>query len=249
MTTIYIAEHHHQLLELWREQNASSLRILHLDFHCDMRGLMINRRLQRSYRIWDYLPEVDEGNFLTHAIHEGHVRSVRWVHDEPGGRQLDVGTVKYETDLTALPYRLLNAVKGNNGIHIAYKEIQYREWTGLEDGEVLDIDWDFFASLKYPADTIGKRVDLFFKRKFDFIPEEIYVCYSSQYCHPSREEFGSFIERLEKRFNSKTMQLRTLSETGMERSFCKKMIPLPLVRLLRSLYHRAVRQLRNRGIY
>ncbi len=94
MSKIYVLESHDQLLDFWREKDASLLSVLHLDFHCDMRGLLINRKKERAYRIRDIKSGVDQGNFLTYAILEERVKSIRWVHDIPGGRCADVGTVK-----------------------------------------------------------------------------------------------------------------------------------------------------------
>ena len=41
MSVIYTMERHHELLRLWREQEKTGLRIVHLDFHCDMRGMFV----------------------------------------------------------------------------------------------------------------------------------------------------------------------------------------------------------------
>ena len=51
MYTIYVAEHHDQLLDLWREQDARSIEPLRLDFPCDMRGLLIDRTAGQAFRI------------------------------------------------------------------------------------------------------------------------------------------------------------------------------------------------------
>ena len=164
MRKIFVVEYHDQVLELWRAEAISSKQVLHLDFHCDLRGLLINRRTQRAHRIWDRFPGVDEGNFLTHAILEGAISGVRWVHDEPGGRQHDLKTVKYESDLTAFFHRYLIAKRKEQGVPIHYEVIPNSEWTGLNPGELLDIDWDFFASKEYAIESIGQRVEAFFSR-------------------------------------------------------------------------------------
>ena len=249
MTTIYIAEEHHQLLELWREQNASALRILHLDFHCDMRGLMIDRRLQRAYRIWDYLPDVDEGNFLTHAIVEGRVKSLRWVHDEPGGRQDDIGTVKYESDLTALPYRIFNTLTGRRGFSLGYRELLSPEWIGLDKDEVMDIDWDFFASKAYLPGMIQGRVHSFLNRTFGVSPREVYLCYSPNFCHPSRELFERFVRELAQRFEARIVELEPVSERQSAGPSYKKVVPVGVISIARRIHHGIILMLRKRGIY
>ncbi len=46
MNVIYVIERHDQLLQLWRSQNIKNLRVVHVDFHCDMRGLLVDRQAQ-----------------------------------------------------------------------------------------------------------------------------------------------------------------------------------------------------------
>jgi len=249
MSTIYVMEHHDQLLRLWQTQQASSLRILHLDFHCDMRGLLVDRPRQTAFSIFDINPAVGQGNFITHAILEGRVQQVRWVHDEPGGRQHDVGTVKYESDLTAQPYRWLLALKKQRGIPIQYQVIPYRQWTGLAEGEVFDIDWDFFAATEYPIDTVQRRVDSFLARNFNQSPRQIYLCYSPDYSHPTRTQFENFVDDLAKLFKAKVERLKTDSQQPAPKPIYKKVLPAPLMRLARTLYYNINLQFRKRGIY
>lgn len=250
MCTIYVAEQHDQVLDLWRKREASSLNVLHLDFHCDMRGLLINRRDQLAYRIPDFVSQgVDEGNFLTHAILEGRVRSLRWVHDEPGGRRYDVGTVKYESDFSALPYRLLMTAGKRRGIPLDYSAIKYSDWRGLGETEFLDIDWDFFAGTEYPEDTIQSRVESFLMRGFSIVPREVYVCYSPDYCYPSRLMFERFVSDLAKGFNAGIVELPPLSETPVKMPIYKRYMPSFILRAARNTYHRAGLKLRGRGIY
>jgi hypothetical protein len=249
MSVVYAMEQHNQVLNLWRAQNSSSLSILHLDFHDDLRGLLINRRTQRAYRIWDRFPSPDQGNFLSHAIIEGRVRSVRWVHDEPGGRQYDLKTVKYESDLSGLPHRLLLRIMGRDGIPIEYEVLPCPEWTGINNGEHLDIDWDFFASREYPVNSIGDRVEAFFNKSFDTVPDQIYVCYSPEYSHPSRSQFRHFIDRLQEFFRAEVVYLEESKETNSHESLLRKHMPAPLFRFVRRVFHAAGLSLRKRGIY
>lgn len=249
MCVIYLAEEHDQILHLWRAQNAFSLRILHLDFHCDMRGLLIDRKTQRAYRIWDLNPGVGQGNFLAHAILEGRVNSIRWIHSEPGGRQYDVGTVKYESDLTALPHRWLLALRGKHGLPIHYAVMPYTGWTGLVEGEHLDIDWDFFASTAYPADTIQDRVKAFLGREFRTVPEQVTVCYSPDFSHPSQALFRSFVSDLAQIFEAEVIELQPSPDTPEKRPFYKKYVPPTLFRLARYIYYSVNLGLRKRGIY
>jgi hypothetical protein len=244
-----VAEEHDQILHLWRAQNASSLRILHLDFHCDMRGLLIDRKTQRAYRIWDLNQGVGQGNFLAHAILEGRVSSIRWVHGEPGGRRYDVGTVKYESDLTALPHRWLLALRGKRGVPIHYEVMLHTDWRGLVKGEHLDIDWDFFACTAYPADTIQGCVKAFLGREFRIVPEQVTVCYSPDFSHPSRALFQSFVGDLAQIFEAEVVELQPSPDTSATRPFYKKYVPSALFQLARCAYYSTNLGLRKRGIY
>ncbi len=249
MCVIYVVENHHHVLSLWRAQRATSLRILHLDFHCDLRGLLIDRQTQRAYRIWDRFPAVDQGNYLTHAVLEGRVEGIRWTHDQPGGRQYDIGTVKYETDLTALPHRLLLSLRGASGVPIHYDNVPYDKWTGLIGGEYLDIDWDFFACKEYPVDTIEGRVETFLDKQFYAIPEQVYVCYSPDYSHPSRILFERFVGDLAHLFKAEVVEFQPEQDSPPKKSVHKVCMPSPLVRLARHSYRRASLGIKKRGIY
>ena len=206
MNLLYVIDQHQQLLQLWRSQNATGLNIAHLDFHCDMRGLLIDREAQVAYPI-NSLERVDEGNYLTHAIMERRVQGICWTYNSPGGRQYDVGTVKYTTDLTAQPLRLFLHWKDQNGIPIRYEVMEFSEWNGLKAGDFLDIDWDFFSSKEYPIDSIGPRIEAFLMKDFKFVPHQISVCYSPGYSHPSRELFEAFVLRLAEKFQAKIVRV------------------------------------------
>ncbi|MDX1521988.1 MAG: hypothetical protein R3264_10205 [Anaerolineae bacterium] len=248
-TTIYVIEQHDQLLKLWRTQGATGLSVLHLDFHCDLRGLLINRPRQRAFRIWDRFPALDQGNFLTHAIMEGRIKRLRWVHHVPGGRQYDLGTVKYESDLSALPHRALLALRRQQGIPLAYDVMPYDEWADLTEGEVLDIDWDFFACQAYPVDTIPCRVRDFLDREFPIRPKQIYACYSPDYSHPSRPQFREFVQTLARIFEAEVITAQAVSPEKAANPRYRAYLPPSIYRLVRHLYWQAGLQLRKRGIY
>jgi hypothetical protein len=246
MCVIYTCERHDQILSLWRAQSLCSLHVLHLDFHCDMRGLLIDRKIRHAYRIWDKNQPVDSGNFLTHAILENRVQAIRWVHHAPGGRISCPKGVKYESDLTALPHRFLLILDGQCGIPIHYEVIPYQDWSGLAKGEYLDIDWDFFASLEYPANSIQERVEAFLGRQFRTVPQQVYVCYSPEYSHPSRAQYESFISDLAKILKAEVVELQFNPGSPPPLQFYKKN---ELYRVARRLYHSMVLRLRKRGIY
>lgn len=247
--TIFVIERHDQLLDIWRSQNATNLCVTHLDYHCDMRGLLIDRPAQRAYDIGDVRAGVDQGNFLAHAILEGRIQRLRWVHDVPGGRRDDFKTVKYENDLSAqfALWRLMRQRQA--GVHFAYEAMTFSEWSGLEAGEFLDIDWDVFACVEYPANTIEKRIESFLKRNFTYAPEHVSFCYSPEYSHPTRPQFEECIQRLAEMFQAKIQRFPTPSPEPERTSTYKKNIPRSLYKMLGTLHYRSNRWLRRWGIY
>lgn len=249
--TLYVIEQHDQLLDIWREEGASGLRIVHLDFHCDMRGLLVNRLSQRAYRS-SRLGAVDEGNFYTHAIMEGRVCAMHWIHDNPGGRKHDVGTIRYTEDLTAQPLRWKLALQRERGIPFEYEVTPVNEWSKRIENAFLDIDWDFFASKEYDIETIDDRVRKFFGMEIVHLPENIALCYSPRYSHPSREQFEEFVESLSLWYGSNVVRLpqpqipespslKEMSRYG--RLYCQSRY------LLRHIHYVATLWLRKRGVY
>jgi uncharacterized protein YbaR (Trm112 family) len=250
MAVIYTMERHHELLHLWRSHDAGSLRVVHLDFHCDMRGMLVDRRAGLAYRIRDHFPDLDQGNFLTHAVIDGRIAGIRWVHDEPGGRRDDIGTVKFESDLTAVPHRAMLALRKTAGIALDYQVVRARDWTGIEEGEVLDIDWDYFTCIDYPPGTIQERIDSFWQADSGVVPEETYICYSPEYAHPSRELFAGFVSDLADRFGAAivTLDPPTGGQSANRRSI-SSYVPESMYRTARSAYRRAALALKQRGVF
>lgn len=249
MCKIFVVEYHDQVLKLWQEQGLTSLDVLHLDFHCDLRGLLIDRDQQHAYRIWDRHPDLDEGNFLTHAVISGIVTGIRWVHDIPGGREYDLKSVKYKSDLTAWVHRLVFGLRSESGIPIRYEVVPETNWGGMHRGELLDIDWDFFASKEYPVDSIEERVARFFSKSFEYPPERIYVCYSPEYAHPTRELFRSFVNDLANRFHGHVVDVPSTCRSSPDASQGENRAKSALYVTARDIYHRLGLTLRKRGIY
>jgi len=253
MSILYVIEMHDQLLQLWRSQNATDLSIVHLDSHCDMRGLLINRQAQLAYPITNFM-RVDEGNFLAHAVKEGRVKSIIWAHHIPGGRQYDVGTIKYATDLTSQPLLWLFNLKGQQGISIHYDVMGFSSWSGLKDNEFLDIDWDFFASKNYPLNTIDSRVKTFLNMDFGRVPDQTSVCYSARYSHPTRDQFEMFVQRVAEKFQAKIVRMpvskstvHNLQNPG-KRSLFKRCYHW-FIYQCRHMHYEMTLWLRSKGIY
>lgn len=249
MSTLYVMERHDQLLHVWRDLNLINLRVAHLDFHCDMRGLLVDQSSGRAYSTRNGSSELDEGNFITHAILEGRVGRIRWIHDVPGGRRDDVNGIKLTSDFTARwAWRRLKS-NDEPSVPLIYEELTFPEWIDLEPDEFLDIDWDVFACKDYPVGDHQQRLEVFRQRKFSHTPKYIALCYSSDYSHDTREEFEEFIVYLRNLFNSRIVRLPPPPPRSLPISLVKTGILRPLYRATRKGYFGGLRWLRYRGIY
>lgn len=207
MTVIYVAEEHHRLYWHWKQTGARDLRLCHVDFHCDMRGLLIDRPAQRATffdpreRGW-----VDQGNFLAHAVSEGTVTGIRWLHDHIGGRQYDHGTVRYESDLRVrLSRRALGPWRP-----LSFREDSLDGWRGPAPGEHLDLDWDALANTLYTPEHAAQLQERFLQAPFDHPPEVVYFIYS--YCSSVIDDdaFEGFLERLRAKLRAEVVRLSPL---------------------------------------
>jgi len=209
---IFVIEEHHQLLELWKSLDVKKIRLIHFDFHCDMRGLLVDKQKQVAYKTTTS-KLVDEGNFITHAIFEGHIDSIHWIHPTPGGRKFDVGTVMYMTDMSMQPKRCLLTLNKHPGLPIHYQVTEFEKFDGVIGDSCIDIDWDFFAAKDFCPNSIEERVEAFFNKLQHYIPKEIYVCYSPRYSHPSREQFKDFVNRLAALVQAEIVQFTPLLQS------------------------------------
>ncbi len=139
--------------------------------------------------------------------------------------------------------------KGEAGVPLAYEVMTLSEWGGPEEGEFLDIDWDVFTSVKYATNTIDARIEAFFNAEFTCVPDQVSVCYSRQYSHPTRPEFEEFVERLAEKYQARVQRLPAPQPETERTSTYKKVIPRPIYKSLCVLYYHSNRWLRQRGIY
>jgi hypothetical protein len=206
MTELIVAEQHSQLYDLWLEREYRNLSVCHVDFHCDMRGLFIDRRRGRARFVWRHIPYIhylDPGSFLSHAVMNGIVTRLRWVHDDFGGRKYDdLWCVKYETDCSALPYRLLGEKKS---VPLTYAEQTFADWGGPQPGEQLDLDWDAIAFAGYGEKKIRRLMAEILER--DMNSDLVFVARSPEYSHVDRHLFDEFIAALERKFKVKAVHL------------------------------------------
>ncbi len=247
---LYVVEYHHQVLDVWRDQQATNLQVTHIDAHCDMRGLYMDRKAQVAFPMIGAESRLDPGNYLTHAILDGRISRLEWVYSEPGGRLYDVGTIKYESDLTAFPYRLLKRLRHTKGIPLPYRELKISEWIAESDAaQCLDIDWDALASELFSVDSIPGRVQEFMKKEMKRIPNQIFVCYSPDYSHPSREIFQAFIDDLAKKYHAQVVRIPSKDGSLNEKPFYRRYLPAGLFQFARSAYYQGWFFLKRLGIY
>jgi len=206
MTDIYVAEEHSPLYDLWVKSGAKNLSLCHVDFHCDMRGLLIDRNHGKARYVWQsdpFMNRLDSGSFLAHAVMKGLVTSIRWVHDDYGGRKFDdLYCVKYETDFTALPFLFTGS---RNWMPLIFTEQTFADWNGPQIGEYLSLDWDGIAYADYDENHIRRLMTHILE--FTFQPENIFVCSSPGYSHPDRTLFDAFITGLESKYNTRAIFL------------------------------------------
>ncbi len=214
---IYVCEHHHEVLSLWQHQNLRGIMLTHVDFHDDMRGLLVDRRRWRAYpigRLAEGNSKVDDGNFLAYAVLEGRLDRVRWLHGVKGGRAWDLGIVRYETDVFALFHRLRHALLQRQESIFRFEEICFEEWEGLTQGERLSLDWDCFASILLDRKGVNRRVKMFLDRLGLEVPPDTYIAYSPEYCHPTLEAFKELLTDLKRRFRQRIEWLSPGLERG-----------------------------------
>ena len=244
MTELYVVERHHELLHLWRRQKVKDIDLVHVDFHDDLRGLVIDHRRCKAYRKRLFglsSAPLDEGNFLMYAIEEGILNRIRWVHGPVGGRAYDLGIVKYEGDISAYPYRIAHFLRRDMEFAVDFQEILVDEWGGCDENQHLDIDWDCFAAIDLDSAGIRSRFESFMKKVGEHSPPVIYLCYSPGYVHPSQSEFLVALEQLAKRYDAEPFWLNPsfLDDAPVVRP---ETPPL-------SLGQKIISQMRRKGIY
>jgi hypothetical protein len=241
---LIIAEEHDQVYQVWLDRGDRDLRVAHIDFHCDMRGFMIDRRRKRAFRKSEHEAGfVDVGNFLGHAIMNGIVTDLRWVHDPLGGRLYDDGgVVGYETDFLAFWHAWQHQRRGDREVPIAFEELSFANWDGPRLGEQLDIDWDALASVEYSPDHTKRLIDAFLAWDFPVIPETTFLVFSPDYSQPDRDLFEAFGEQLATKFDADIVRLGVPS-SGIQ---ANSVDPGVLVRAMTAVRQRLRRHLPDR---
>ena len=228
MPKIIVAENHEQVYPVWVEHGVKGGSLTHVDFHCDMRGIMIDRKNGEAFFTSDRETTfIDRGNFLAHAIMNGMISELNWVHGPMGGRAFDIGpVVSYESDLLAPLHRRYHKQSNHSARPLKFQESLLSNWTGPKENELLDVDWDTFASVEYDATHREALIDQFFNRDFAHIPELTTLVYSPGYSDPDRSLFKNFTNRLAQRFEATVVHLpeQPLNEEGVSSSMLRRLI-------------------------
>jgi hypothetical protein len=240
LTELIVADEHSPLYDLWLSRGVRNLSVCHVDFHCDMRGLLIDRPKGKARYVWQrdpYMNRLDSGSFLAHAVMEGFVTRLRWVHDDFGGRRYDdLYCVKYETDLSAQPFLLS---RRREWVRLDFSEHTFADWGGPQPGEYLSLDWDGFAFMGYDEDHIRRLTSGFLQ--YDFQPESVFISQSPEYCHADKALFDEFVAALEKKFGTRAVRLPHKHHAPLTPS-------RPWI-FYHMIEYRILRMMRKRGIY
>lgn len=252
MAEIIIADNHEQVYPVWSERGIKGAMLTHVDFHCDMRGIMIDRKrgsaFFTSHRESTF---IDRGNFLAHAIMNGIINDLKWVHGPRGGRAFDIGpVVSYETDYLAKLHAYNHKRSGRSEVGFKFDECLLSDWQGMRNGEILDVDWDTFASVEYDAKHREELIEQFFERDFSHVPELTTLIYSPGYSDPDRSLFHKFAERLAVSFKADIINLPdvALNVEGESKSKLRKLVKQlapPQVRTIKHNFSRAWRQMES----
>jgi len=237
---LFVAEEHSQLYDLWLERKYKNIAVCHVDFHCDMRGLLIHRKHKKARYVWQrdpFMNRLDSGSFLAHAVMKGIITSLRWVHDDFGGRKYDdLYCVKYESDFTARPFLLM----GKQGwVPLTFREQTFTEWGGPQKGEHLSIDWDGIAFVDYDKSHIRRLMAEILER--EFLPASIFVCRSPEYSHPDKPLFDEFIIGLMDKFKIQAKCLPVKQHPPIT--------PSMLWKIYHQIEYRVLRLMRRVGLY
>lgn len=251
MTKIFVIDQHDQLLDIWRELNMRGIQLDHLDFHCDMRGLYVDRGACRAAWVGKEPYGVDEGNFISHAVMENRVDDVVWAHSDPGGRIYDTSGVIFENDVSYLiPWKRVrkDTFRGSFGC----KVLDLSDWLGPNSKRWLDIDWDVFASIEIPRDSLEQRASLFLdsiKGKPKDAPQFISICYSPEYSHPTRGLFDQFVADIAELYDAKVDSRPCLVDRVAQEVGIRKHIPTDFLKMKDMASTRVKQFLRRRGIF
>ncbi|MEM9940634.1 MAG: hypothetical protein AAF939_03515 [Planctomycetota bacterium] len=248
-TKLFVIENHHQLYDIWEDYEFRNISVTHLDFHCDMRGIMVDPKRQLGYRIPDVRKGVDMGNFLAHAVFDGFVNEIKWIYDTPGGRKWDIHTIKHTSDFTSMPYKFLANTGAIRPFEFPYQEVLMKDWQGVGKGEFLDIDWDIFAALEIDQQELEERVDSFFQKTHHQDVVGISICYSPHHIHSSQPQFQQFVDQVAALFNAEIIEEKERTAADSNCPSLRKWVPDVLYQPMQQVYYKARLTMKQYGVY
>lgn len=249
---LYAIDQHDQLLHIWRALGKNNMHVVHIDYHCDMRGLLIDREQQLAWQIPEVRNTLDEGNFLRYAFFEDIISGITWVHGMPGGRNYDVHTVKYATDWSSRFHR--RTMSDETGKPIQYSELEMDQWSGIaeqtetENEIFLDIDWDTFADHSLDREGIDQRVNQFLSKPMRKTLAGIAVCFSPYHSHDTREMYDAFLAVVASKFDAVIEKVEYVKGSNVL-PLRKRLIPPLVYEALQKPYHGARLRLKRMGLH
>jgi hypothetical protein len=227
---VYTCDEHSSVYYHLAASGVTGLALTHLDAHCDLRGTVVDRQSGRAW-LQQPPPPVSPSTYLSHVVAERIAVDLEWVHDEVGGRENDLFTVRYTGDVGPFGGRLVRPPEGP-GVAIDYRESAYAAWRHRDEKRVLDIDWDFFADWRKSLAREAEEIDALLHDKLAVAPQRVYVAYSSQYSRPSRAAYERFVERLARQISAR---VEAVPEAPIPRKgLLARALPPTLRRVLRS---------------
>lgn len=228
MPEIIIADNHEQAYPVWEQYGLKNALLTHVDFHCDMRGILIDRKNGEAFFTSERETQfIDRGNFLAHAIMNGMIADLKWIHGPRGGRAFDIGpVVRYEADYMAKRHFNNHHNSGRKAVSLKFQQGLLADWHGPRQGEILDVDWDTFASVEYDAIHREALIEQFFNCDFSHIPDLTTLIYSPGYSDPDRRLFDQFANCLADRFSANITRVpqAPLNTEGESNSALRKLV-------------------------
>jgi len=232
---VYTCDEHSSVYYHLAASGETGLAVTHLDAHCDLRGTLIDREHGRAW-LEQPPPPVSPSTYLSHLVAERLATEVEWVHDEIGGRENDLFTVRYTSDAGWFGRR-----PSGPGVDLAYRETAYAAWRQQDAERVLDIDWDFFADWRKSAAREAAEIDELLDAKLAVAPRRVYVAYSSEYSRPGRADYDRFVARLAQRISAR---VEAIPEAPVpRRGLLARALPPVIRRVLRAQVLRVKRAL------
>ncbi|MBI3892154.1 MAG: hypothetical protein HY303_11565 [Candidatus Wallbacteria bacterium] len=175
-----LAREQEAMFEVFRRHGKKGMRLLHVDQHCDMRGWVVDVEGRRA-RWLRGCARLDSGNVLAHAVREGWVTSVVWLHDPAVGRQADIGTFLTVEEAGRWPWRWKTPGEDGGWSRFELQEVTHVSRSSLEGVDALGLDWDHFAPFWCLEADARSRVEQFLGGISGPFPELIFMCASPGY--------------------------------------------------------------------